>query len=522
MSFSLPKMASKHQASRGVCWMCGQLGHISKKCPNKAIRRDLKCFNCGCLGHFKKDCPSLQHSRSGQNHTTRFKKQEECHKGTKKPAVFDTEPNTGQCKPDINSTSGIHIDPAVQNGMIVSQTSSICQSSDQSIESSSSIKSETALTKTNNEKSLLVDKSESTSDKTPQVIDTTVKIDKCNGIHPSIDSNLPAARKKQTVPHEEETGLLNLSDDLFTDSRDRNKSHEHNRYKSSRSQKNYSEFNFYETFSALPSFVDTHCHLEYLMERLRINSFNELSHMFQYPFNFDGCISSFCDSGAYSTFSCCDELLAEPKVWASFGFHPHHARYFTRTMEDKLLQRITHPKCIAFGEMGLDYSEHSLKQSSKEEQKHMFEHLLTISPCFEKPLVLHCRDAENDMLKMLKEKISRDYRIHLHCYTGSMEMASEFITEFPNLYIGLTGHMTYYKSHIAREVAKTIPLNRILLETDAPYMLPAQINKYRDNNRWSHPPMVVYVAQEIAKVRFISIEEVLTVTRENVSTIYGI
>ena len=273
----------------------------------------------------------------------------------------------------------------------------------------------------------------------------------------------------------------------------------------------------YDRFDSMPSFVDTHCHLEYLMEKLRIRKYRELARRYCYPSNYDGCITSFCDPAGLSSLSLSDQLLNEPKVWASFGIHPHHASYLTDTIEDKLMSKLKEPKCVAFGEIGLDYSEHSLEQSDKQSQIKTIKRFLTLCPIFEKPLVLHCRDAEDDLLKIMKDVLQPDWKIHLHCFTGTLETALKFTESFPNLYLGVTGHVTYGKFRGTRDVVKTLPLNRILLETDAPYMVPTAIQE-----RWSHPPMVAYVAEEIAKVRGEGIEEVLEVTRRNIKDIYGI
>ena len=274
----------------------------------------------------------------------------------------------------------------------------------------------------------------------------------------------------------------------------------------------------YDEFSRLPHFLDTHCHLEYLLERLRIRKYKELARRYGYPDNYDGCITSFCDPAGLSSLSSCDQILAEPKVWGSFGFHPHHAGYLTDSLEDKMISRLKEPKCLAFGELGLDYSEHSLQQSDKESQKMTVRRLMQMCPIFEKPLVLHCRDAEDDLFHIMKDVLPPDWKIHLHCYTGALETATKLITHFPNLYLGITGHVTYHKYRQTRDILRSsFPLDRFLLETDAPYMPPAGVEE-----RWSHPPMVVHVAQEVARIRGMSVEEVLEVTRENARKIYGI
>ena len=259
--------------------------------------------------------------------------------------------------------------------------------------------------------------------------------------------------------------------------------------------------------------------MEYLLERHRLRTFSDLISWFCYPSNFDGCITSFCDPAAFSSFSCYEELLNEDKVWASFGLHPHHAQHCTPILEEKITNHLTHSKCVALGEIGLDYSEHSLKQSSIVAQKELLYRLLPYCEAFNKPVVLHCRDAEDDLFEILSTALPRDWFIHLHCYTGTLEMANRFLSTFPNLYLGFTGHLTYFKFKESHRLAQTVSLNRLLLETDAPYMLPAA---FKSTMRCSHPPMAVCVAEEIAKIRHCSVNEVITITRENARVFYGI
>ena len=260
--------------------------------------------------------------------------------------------------------------------------------------------------------------------------------------------------------------------------------------------------------------------MEYLLEKHRLRTFSDLVSWFCYPCNFDGCITSFCDPAAFSSFSCYEELLSEDKVWASFGLHPHHAQHCTPILVEKLIDRLTHSKCVALGEIGLDYSEHSLKQSTKVAQKELLYRLLPYCQAFNKPVVLHCRDAEDDLFEIISTALPRDWFIHLHCYTGTLEMANQFLSTFPNLYLGLTGHLTYFKFKESHKLAQTVSLNRLLLETDAPYMLPAAFKS--TTMRWSHPPMAVCVAEEIAKIRHCSVNEIITITRENACIFYGI
>lgn len=269
-------------------------------------------------------------------------------------------------------------------------------------------------------------------------------------------------------------------------------------------------------------FIDTHCHLEYVFEQSRHQgSFYSFMEKHDYPDNFGGCISTFCDPTAFSSsFGIWEELLSESNVWGTFGIHPHNAKYYhSGNLEDKVLRCIEHPKCVAFGEIGLDYAEHS--PSNPQIQKEVLVQQLGLAVSYGKPIVLHCRDAEDDLLQILSNHVPHDWKMHLHCFTGSSDMAETFMSEFPNLYIGLGGNITFAKSHHIKRVASEVPLERLLLETDAPYHTPSNMPKARQT-KYSHPALAFYVSKEIAKLQNVPLSDVLQSARKNTNTLYGI
>ena len=269
-------------------------------------------------------------------------------------------------------------------------------------------------------------------------------------------------------------------------------------------------------------FIDTHCHLEYVFERFKHRgSFSEFMDTHAYPQNFEGCISTFCDPTAFSpSFGIWKSLLSEPRVWGTFGTHPHNAKYYhSSSLEEKMLKCLSHPKCVAVGEIGLDYAPHS--PSSPEIQKSVLKIQLELAVRLEKPVILHCRDAEEDLLEILVSTLPRDWRLHLHCFTGTTEMAKKFLKTFPNLYIGVCGNVTYESTPV-QAIAAAVPLERMLLETDAPYMVPRNLPKHLQQNRFSHPSFAFYTARQIAKIRHVSVADVLKSLRENTRAMYGI
>ena len=274
--------------------------------------------------------------------------------------------------------------------------------------------------------------------------------------------------------------------------------------------------------SHYPPFVDTHCHLEYVFERYHHRgTFDDFADRHGYPTNFDGCITTFCDPAAFSSLGSWPELLSEPNVWGSFGIHPHNAKYFHSSgLEDKLLEGLQHPKCVAFGEIGLDYSDHS--PSDPQTQREILRHQLQLVVPFGKPLVLHCREAEQDLFQILTERLPRDWPIHLHCFTGETRVAKQFMEEFPNLYLGVCGNVTNARQTNMRAVACDVALERLLIETDAPYHVPSNLPKAAGWIRNSHPALAFYVAKEIARLRKEDLSDVLKAVRTNTQTLYGV
>ncbi|XP_051838102.1 putative deoxyribonuclease TATDN2 isoform X2 [Antechinus flavipes] len=224
-------------------------------------------------------------------------------------------------------------------------------------------------------------------------------------------------------------------------------------------------------------FIDTHCHLDMLYSRLSFQgTFSKFRKIYSssFPKEFQGCIADFCDPRTLTDYLW-EDLLKEDLVWGAFGCHPHFSRYYNERQERNLLQALRHPKAVAFGEMGLDYSYKCTSPVS--DQRKVFERQLQLAVALKKPLVIHCREADEDLLSIMKKFVPVDYKIHRHCFTGSYSVIEPLLKHFPNLSVGFTALVTYSSAWEVRETLKQIPLERVIVETDAPYFLPRQNQK---------------------------------------------
>ncbi|XP_078517809.1 3'-5' RNA nuclease TATDN2 [Lissotriton helveticus] len=267
-------------------------------------------------------------------------------------------------------------------------------------------------------------------------------------------------------------------------------------------------------------FIDTHCHLDMLYTKLTYKgTFAKFRQVYSSTFSnqFQGCIADFCNPRVTKKFPW-EDMLREDMVWGAFGCHPHFARFYNDFHERELLQAMRHPKTIAFGEMGLDYS-HKCSTEIAVQHK-VFERQLQLAVGLRKPLVIHCRDADEDVLKIMKKAVPRDYKIHRHCFTGSYSVIEPFLEAFPNMAVGFTAVVTYPSASEAREAVSKIPLERIIVETDAPYFLPRQVHKRE--SQYAHPGLAIHTVNEIARIKELPPTSVLAVLRQNTNQLYSL
>ncbi len=190
--------------------------------------------------------------------------------------------------------------------------------------------------------------------------------------------------------------------------------------------------------------------------------------------------------------------------YASVGVHPDYENIQEPTVEE-LLKLANHPKVVAIGETGLDYFR--LTGDLEWQRTRFRKHIQAAIACG-KPLVIHTRNAVEDTLRIMREEGAQQIGGVMHCFTESLEMALQAIEL--GFYISFSGIVTFKNALSIKEVAKQIPLNRILVETDSPYLAPMP---YR--GKINQPSYVKYVAMEVAHLRGITLDEVSSATTEN-------
>lgn len=192
-------------------------------------------------------------------------------------------------------------------------------------------------------------------------------------------------------------------------------------------------------------------------------------------------------------------------LYGALGIHPSDIKELKSDFESEILELAKHPKIVAIGEIGLDFH---WDKDNQEEQKEILKVQIDIAKELNKPLLIHDRDAHEDTFKMLKEKNASEIGVVMHCFSGSSEFAMQCVKE--GYYIALGGVVTFKNAKKPKEVVEKVPLNRLLLETDAPYLTPTP---YRGQE--NQPAYVKYVAEEIARIKNISFEEVDAQTTKN-------
>lgn len=196
-------------------------------------------------------------------------------------------------------------------------------------------------------------------------------------------------------------------------------------------------------------------------------------------------------------------------VYAACGIHPHEAESCKQGYLSVLKKLCMEEKCVAVGEIGLDYH---YDFSPRDAQMQVFEQQLVLAKELDLPVIVHDREAHEDTMMLLKRYKPKGV---VHCFSGSAEMAKEVVKL--GMYIGLGGAVTFKNARKPLEVAAIVPDDRLLIETDCPYMTPIPHRGKRCDSSY-----IPYTAEKLAEVRGVTAENILDLTRKNANTLFGL
>lgn len=198
-------------------------------------------------------------------------------------------------------------------------------------------------------------------------------------------------------------------------------------------------------------------------------------------------------------------------VFCSVGTHPHQADEELNFSPEDIARLAEHPKCVGIGEVGLDYF---YDYAPRKEQAQGLHNHIKAAQLTGLPLIIHSRDADEDMIAILKDGMEEGaYPAVLHCYSSGRQLAMQALDM--GMYVSLSGILTFKRSEDIREIVKDIPLDRLLVETDSPYLAPIP-----NRGKRNEPSFVVHTAQMLADVKNVSLEEITAITTQNFFTLF--
>lgn len=249
--------------------------------------------------------------------------------------------------------------------------------------------------------------------------------------------------------------------------------------------------------------VDSHCHLNFAELKTNLSTLQD--NMRQNRVGHALCISVTLEDFP----EVLEVAMRSENLFATVGVHPDYEDVPVVEV-DKLIRLANHEKVVGIGETGLDYFRLT---GDLEWQRERFRTHIHAAISTHKPLIIHTRNASDDTIRIMREENAQQVGGVMHCFTESLDVAEQAIDM--GFYISISGIVTFKNAHSLKEVVKALPLNRILVETDSPYLAPVP---YR--GKTNQPAYVRYVAEEIATLKGIDYEEVEKVTTENFFTLF--
>jgi TatD DNase family protein len=259
-----------------------------------------------------------------------------------------------------------------------------------------------------------------------------------------------------------------------------------------------------------PQLIDSHCHLNYdyspksLEEILKEATQNGVSHL----------VTIGTDLESISEIQKISQKY-EP-VFHTIGVHPHDVNQLTEVGMSQLKEAAQHPKCRAIGEIGLDYH---YDHSPRDQQKHWLNRQLELALDLKLPIVIHSREGEEDLLAALTQYTSQLPQNSIpgiiHCFSGTAEFGMKCIEL--GFYISFSGILTFKKADEIRTAAQSYPLEKLLIETDAPFLAPIP-----HRGKKCEPSMVTLTAQKLAEIKGVTLEKVAEITTQNAKRVFRI
>ena len=256
----------------------------------------------------------------------------------------------------------------------------------------------------------------------------------------------------------------------------------------------------------LPLLVDSHAHLDVEQfendrdETIERAITHGISHILTIGCNLESSAKAIAIAEKYTN------------IYAAVGVHPHDATEVDTAALEKLHSMLNHQKVVALGEIGLDFYR---DRSPHDIQHEAFRQQIRLARKVGKPIVVHDRDAHNEVMQILEEENASEIGGVLHCFSGDLSMAEKCL-EF-GFYLSFPGTITYPKNDAIRKIVKAISLDRMLVETDCPYLPPQKFRGKRNE-----PAYVRYTAEKIAEIKELTIEDVARITSRNCHNLFGI
>lgn len=256
--------------------------------------------------------------------------------------------------------------------------------------------------------------------------------------------------------------------------------------------------------------IDTHTHLD----DTRYQDDRDTMILRAHEAGVDACVTIGCDlATSQSAVALAD---CYPTVYASIGVHPHEVKHISDGWYDEFRRLAKHTKVVAYGEIGLDYH---YNHSDPKEQRDRFREQIQLAHELRLPVIIHTREAQEDTIAILQEERAQDIGGVFHCFSGDAWLAKRALEL--GFYVSFSGILTFQNATMLREIAKTVPLDRLLIETDCPYLTPVPHRGKRNE-----PAFVGLVAQQLASLRTeepeMSVETIGELTAGNARRLFRI